>query len=147
MLLELSFKILHCTDCQETMDPKQGAGILIHTLERGNNDGCEPQRGDVVLVNYEGHLEDGSCFSAPGCMSTTVGQDHVMEGWQVALPRMELNQLVEVTIPHLYAYGEMGYPPKVPPRATLVFQMRIVEIDISKRRIRRGLWRRLLFFS
>lgn len=128
------------------MDPKQGAGILIRTIERGSDGGCKPQRGDIVLVDYEGRLEDGSVFSPSGRMSITIGQDHVMEGWQVALPRLQLNQLVEVTIPHLYAYGELGYPPKVPPRATLTFRMRIVEIDDSKRRSRRGILGRLFFF-
>lgn len=139
------------------MDPKQGAGILIRTLEPWNNHDAssdeaatKPQRGDVVLVEYEGRLEDGTPFTTTQQrMRIVMGQDHVMEGWQVALPRLSLYQLVEVTIPHLYGYGELGYPPKVPPRATLVFTMRIIDIDDSNRTKLRGLWGFLqrIFFS
>ena len=51
-----------------------------------------------------------------------------MEGWEVALVNMHLGQVAEVTIPHLYAYGEQGYPPKIPPRSTLMFRMEVLKI-------------------
>ena len=61
-------------------------------------------------------------------LSLKLGQGHVMEGWEVALVNMHLGQVAEVTIPHLYAYGEQGYPPKIPPRSTLIFRMEVLKI-------------------
>jgi FKBP-type peptidyl-prolyl cis-trans isomerase len=49
-----------------------------------------------------------------------------MEGWDVALRDLRLRQKAEVVIAHPYAYGEAGYPPKIPPKATLLFRMEIV---------------------
>ena len=114
-------------------DPKVGAGILVRTLEKGHG-GPKPCHGDNVLVHYQGYLEDNRitpfCASLPQTpLQITIGQDFVMEGWRLLLPHLELGQKVEVTIPHIYAYGEQGYPPKVPPKATLVFHMQIVHID------------------
>ena len=57
-----------------------------------------------------------------------LGEGHVMEGWEVALTHLQVGQLAEVTIPHLYAYGEQGYPPKIPPCSMLVFRMEVVKI-------------------
>jgi FKBP-type peptidyl-prolyl cis-trans isomerase len=114
-------------------DAKVGAGILVRTLEKGH--GPEPCQGDSVLVHYQGYLEDNRttplCSSNPQTpLQITRGQDYVMEGWQVLLPYLELGQKVEVTIlPHINAYREQGYPPKVPPKATIAFHMHIVLID------------------
>ena len=134
-------------------DPKLGAGILVRTLQQAAADGPTPQKGDTVLVQYEGFLEDSptqSFCSSKHCnnndcplpLSIIIGEDHVMEGWQIVLPHIRLNQRVEVTIPHLYAYGEQGYPPKIPSRSTLVFTMEIIQIDSSRRlaRNKRTTW-------
>jgi FK506-binding protein 1 len=140
------------------VDSKQGAGILIRTLPsrpprpaEASSPTCStsplpsspqqveqqrPQKGDTVLVTYQGFLETNReqpfCDSRQQPLSIVVddgsNSNFVMEGWQLALPQLSLHQPVEVTIPHLYAYGQEGYPPKIPPKATLVFIMEIVKI-------------------
>lgn len=132
-----------------TVDTKQGAGILIRTLQHpppstinSTNDdelaSLKPQKGDTCLVQYQGFLESNPtvpfCDSGTQPLSVVIGQHYVMEGWQHALPHLSLHQKVEVTIPHLYAYGQEGYPPKIPPRATLLFRMEIVQIQRQPRR-------------
>ena len=84
-------------------------------------------------VHYEGFLQDDmSMFDSSRKrnqpLQLTLGDGFVMEGWEVALGHMQVGQLAEVTIPHLFAYGEQGYPPKIPPRSTLLFRMQIVRI-------------------
>ena len=43
-----------------------------------------------------------------------------------AVSKMSVGQEVEATIPYPYAYGIAGYPPLVPPRATLVFRIELI---------------------
>lgn len=50
-----------------------------------------------------------------------------MQGWDVAVAHMSLCQVVEVTIPYLYGYGEEGYPPLVPPKTTLVYEIELLD--------------------
>mmetsp|Transcript_17033 Transcript_17033/g.26365 ORF Transcript_17033/g.26365 Transcript_17033/m.26365 type:complete len:163 (-) Transcript_17033:412-900(-) len=112
------------------------AGVLIRTLRKGN--GIYPQQGDRCTVHYEGYLEDGTMFETSKKKSSPIpnqsqpiqfmlGMGHVIEGWDAAVARMTKHQIAEVTIPHLFAYGEQGYPPKIPPRSTLIFKLELVD--------------------
>lgn len=132
-------------------DAKQGAGILIRTIRAGS--GVKPKKGDICEVNsncdhhcglwqqnltlahqvhYEGFLEDGRQFDSSRDrdqpLQVKLGEGHVVEGWEVALRHMEIGQIAEVTIPHLYGYGELGYPPKIPPRSTLIYRLEILRV-------------------
>jgi FKBP-type peptidyl-prolyl cis-trans isomerase len=147
-------------------DPKQGAGILIRTLKPSN--GPLPKLGDTVLVHYEGfvlpfvgdvsHRDDHNSDSFPGTifdssrqrqqpLMLTVGQGYVMEGWEVALLHMHVGELVQVTIPYPYAYGEQGYPPKIPPRSTLVFEMEVIKLEQRRKTFRLVDWLASLWFG
>jgi FKBP-type peptidyl-prolyl cis-trans isomerase len=119
---------------------KQGAGILLRTLQKGSgNKSCGPRVGDSCLIHYEGFLEDGmtrilGCSSRVTCQPLLfeVGAQQVMEGIDVAVQHMTEGQHAEVTIPHRYAYGASGYPPQIPPKATLVFRIELLEIQEQK---------------
>jgi FKBP-type peptidyl-prolyl cis-trans isomerase len=113
-------------------DNKEGAGILIRTLKKGTGT-RKPKRGDYCLVHYEGFLEDGTRLDSSHArpIKFKVGAGQVMEGWEVAIEHLVEGQVAEVTIPHLYAYGEMGYPPKIPPRSTLIFRMELLKITLE----------------
>jgi len=122
------------TTSQQQEESKKGAGILIRTIKEGS--GKPPKKGDICEVHYEGFLEDGRQFDSSRernqSLQLRLGEGHVMEGWEVALLHMKVGQLAEVTIPHLYGYGEQGYPPKIPPRSTLVYQLEIIRIEGRK---------------
>ena len=107
---------------------KEGAGNLIQTLKKST--GMKPKHGDYCLVHYEGFLEDGTRLDSSHALPLKfkVGAGQVMEGWEVAIEHLVEGQEVEVTIPHLYAYGEMGHPPTIPPRSTLIFRMKLLKI-------------------
>ena len=115
----------------QSEDDKVGAGILIRTLKKGTGT-KHPQLDDYCLVHYEGFLENGTLLDSSRArqqpLKFQVGAGHVMEGWEVAILHLVEGQEVEVTIPHLYAYGEQGYLPKIPPRSTLIFRMELLAI-------------------
>lgn len=57
-----------------------------------------------------------------------VGTGDVIIGLEVAVQRMAVGQLVEVTIPHIYAYGPGGHLPKIPRETTVVMRVELLEI-------------------
>lgn len=58
-----------------------------------------------------------------------LGAKQVVRGWEVVLDRMRVGDRVEATIPSLYAYGAVGCPPFIPPHATVVYQMELIDIE------------------
>jgi FKBP-type peptidyl-prolyl cis-trans isomerase len=151
-------------------DPKIGSGILVRTLRKGygskpcngdlvlvHHEGFllrDSESMDHQIPEFQASSATDSSNSnsmihpTPFCSSYTtqtplkviVGEGFVMKGWQEVLPHLQLDQLVEVTIPHIFAYGEQGYPPIVPSKANLLFRMEIIHIERKKRRKWFGIW-------
>ena len=57
---------------------------------------------------------------------TQVGVGQVIRGWDDTLPQMSRGQIVKLVCPPHYGYGERGYPPVIPPHATLIFQIELI---------------------
>lgn len=96
------------------------------------------QRGDTAVVNYTGWLYDpnadnrrGAQFDSSrgrGTFSFQLGQGRVIQGWDEGVEGMRVGGRRYLFIPPEYGYGERGYPPAIPPNATLVFDVELVEI-------------------
>lgn len=117
---------------KDLIPTKKGPGVLLRTLRKG--DGRHfPKSGDSCLVHFEGRLEDGTLFASTRerhqIFQFTIGEKHIIEGLEVAAAKMSVGQLAEVTIPSLYAYGSVGCPPKIPPRATLIFTLELLQVE------------------
>ncbi|CAB9499190.1 FK506-binding protein 1 [Seminavis robusta] len=113
---------------------KQGAGILMRTLEKGHGSRF-PKKGEHCQIRFEGRLENGTVIASSkhqkSALQFELGKQHVLEGLEVAVEHMCVGQKVEVTIPPLYAYGHQGFPPKIPPRSTLIFVLELVDVISS----------------
>lgn len=94
------------------------------------------QKGDRVTVHYTGKLEDGTVFdsSLPRSepFSFVIGVDRVIEGWHEGLIGMRPGDRRQLIIPGKLAYGERGSPPKIPPNATLIFDVEMLYITRPK---------------
>jgi FKBP-type peptidyl-prolyl cis-trans isomerase len=88
--------------------------------------------GDILVVNYVGKLQDGtkfdSTFDRGQPMQFTIGRGDVIEGWDKGIVGMKVGGKRQITIPPDYAYGDAGVPPSIPPKATLVFEVDLLEI-------------------
>lgn len=91
------------------------------------------KNGDTISMHYKGTLEDGSKFDSSydrgQPLTFKLGTGRVIKGWDQGLTEMCIGEQRKLTIPHHLAYGERGFPPKIPAKATLIFETELVKID------------------
>jgi FKBP-type peptidyl-prolyl cis-trans isomerase len=90
-----------------------------------------PKVGDTVVAQYSGRLLDGTPFDSSfihgGPFTFQVGLAQVIKGWDEAFLTMKKGARRTLIIPYWLGYGEAGRPPAIPPRATLVFDVELVD--------------------
>lgn len=95
--------------------------------------GPEAAYGDAVAVHYTGWLEDGTKFDSSLDRGTpfefTVGTGMVIPGWDEGVTGMTLGGKRKLIIPPDLAYGSSGAGGVIPPDATLIFEVELVEFQ------------------
>ncbi len=104
------------------------SGLQIETLAVG--EGESPQPDDVVLVNYEGRLADGTVFDSSYSRGqpAAFGLADVIPGWAEGLQHMQPGGRARFTIPPRLGYGAQGAGGIIPSNAVLVFDVELLAI-------------------
>lgn len=94
--------------------------------------GRAAQKGDSVSVHYVGTLVDGTPFDSSlergQPLQFQLGAGGVIPGWEIGVVGMKPGGKRRLVIPPHLGYGSGGSPPKIPPEATLVFEIELLEI-------------------
>lgn len=111
-----------------TEDKNGGLFKKILTPGQGSE---HPLNGDEVRVHYTGRLLSGEVFDSSvdrgEYFKFKLGEGQVIKGWDEGVATMTKGEKCILTCKPEYAYGEKGSPPKIPPDATLRFEVELFD--------------------
>lgn len=106
------------------------SGLQYEDLVDGQ--GATAQAGSTVSVHYTGWLENGTKFDSSldrgEPFTFTLGTGMVIPGWDEGVAGMKVGSKRKLVIPPQLAYGASGAGGVIPPNATLVFEVELLEI-------------------
>jgi peptidyl-prolyl cis-trans isomerase A (cyclophilin A) len=109
---------------------KTESGLRYQILQEGNGEKAE--KGKTVSVHYKGQLADGTVFDSsykrnqPIDFQLGVGQ--VISGWDEGIQLLKVGDKARFVIPSDLAYGSAGAGGVIPPDATLVFDVELMDV-------------------
>lgn len=106
------------------------SGLEYEDVQEGT--GPSPTKGQTALVHYVGTLTNGKKFDSsrdrgkPFAFRVGVGQ--VIAGWDEGVGSMKVGGIRKLIIPSALGYGAAGAGSDIPPHATLLFEVELIEI-------------------
>lgn len=110
-----------------------GSGLTYMITERGT--GRQPKAGEIVIVHYTGTLTSGVKFDSsrdrnePFAFKLGAGQ--VIKGWDEGFAQMHTGDRAILVIPPALGYGIRGAGNVIPPNATLIFIIELLDIKAT----------------
>ncbi len=109
---------------------KTDSGLRYKMIQKGA--GKKAENGKTVSVHYEGSLENGKVFDSSYNRKKPIefplGQGHVIEGWDEGIALLQVGDKARFVIPPHIGYGAQGAGGVIPPNATLIFDVELMEV-------------------
>jgi len=108
-------------------------GLKYIVIKKGT--GAKAVNGKKVSVHYSGYLGDGtwklfdSSVQRGQPYEFQLGMGQVIKGWDEGIALMNVGDKLRLIIPYQLAYGEGGRSPIIPPKATLIFDVELMELE------------------
>ncbi len=105
------------------------SGIQYKILKKGT--GKMPSGKSLVRMHIVSKFTDGTLFDdthVEGRGPVDLPLDQVMKGWSMIVPLMPIGSTWEISVPYQLGYGDAGFQNVIPPYATLVFEMELLDI-------------------
>ena len=118
------------TTLEESKYTTTASGLKYAELDIGG--GVEATSGKQVFVHYTGWLTDGTKFDSSldrgDPFPFKLGGGEVIDGWDEGVAGMRIGGKRQLVIPAALGYGASGSPPVIPPGATLVFEVELLDV-------------------
>jgi peptidylprolyl isomerase len=105
-----------------------GYKYLIKKIGKGK----KPKKKDIIVANYTGYLENGTKLVSSDDngekLKVPIGIGGIIPGLDDAFLNMREGGKRIVVLPYFLAYGEYGQAPLVPPKATIIFDIELIEV-------------------
>ncbi len=109
---------------------KTESGLRYQFIQRGS--GKKAENGKTVAVHYEGSLENGKVFDSSYPRKKPIefrlGQGQVIEGWDEGIALLQVGDKARFVIPSYLGYGTSGAGGAIPPNATLIFDVELMDV-------------------
>ena len=109
---------------------KTESGLRYQFIQKG--EGKKAESGKTVAVHYEGSLENGKVFDSSYPRKKPIefklGQGQVIEGWDEGIALLRVGDKARFVIPSDLGYGSRGAGGAIPPNATLIFDVELMEV-------------------
>ncbi|WP_264523201.1 peptidylprolyl isomerase [Flavobacterium sp. N502536] len=109
---------------------KTDSGLRYKMIQKG--EGKKAEAGKTVAVHYEGSLENGKVFDSSYPRKKPIefrlGQGQVIEGWDEGIALLQVGDKARFVIPSDLAYGAAGAGGVIPPNATLIFDVELMDV-------------------
>ncbi|ARV12834.1 peptidylprolyl isomerase [Gilvibacter sp. SZ-19] len=109
---------------------KTDSGLYYKLIQEGS--GAKAEAGKTVAVHYKGMLADGMVFDSSYNRGTPIefplGMGQVIPGWDEGIQLLKVGDKARLVIPSELGYGSRGAGGVIPPNATLVFDVELMEV-------------------
>lgn len=109
---------------------KTESGLRYKMIQKGN--GKKAENGKVVSVHYSGQLENGKVFDSSYTRKKPIefplGRGNVIEGWDEGIALLQVGDKARFVIPSHLGYGSRGAGGAIPPNATLIFDVELMDV-------------------
>ncbi|MCB0382045.1 MAG: peptidylprolyl isomerase, partial [Psychroserpens sp.] len=106
------------------------SGLRYQIIQKGN--GKPAEAGKMVSVHYKGQLADGTVFDSSykrnSPLDFQVGVGQVIPGWDEGICLLNVGDKARLVIPSDLGYGSAGAGGVIPPNATLVFDVELMDV-------------------
>jgi len=106
------------------------SGLKYTDLTEGT--GASPEKGKLVTVHYTGMFEDGKKFDSSVDRNQpfqfVIGKGQVIAGWDEGVISMKIGGKRKLVIPPDLAYGSQGAGGVIPPNATILFDVELIDV-------------------
>lgn len=97
--------------------------------------GAQLKAGDTVVMNYTGTLTTGvkfdSSFDRNEPFAFKLGAGQVIKGWDEGVGKLRVGDQAILVLPGKLAYGLRGVPNVIPPDATLIFIVEVLDVKAT----------------
>ena len=109
---------------------KTESGLRYKMIQKGN--GTQAEKGKTVSVHYEGSLENGKVFDSSYKRKSPIdfklGVGQVISGWDEGIALLKVGDKARFVIPSYLGYGSQGAGGVIPPDATLIFDVELMNV-------------------
>jgi len=109
---------------------KTESGLRYQIIQKGS--GAKASQGKNISVHYKGQLTDGKVFDSSyerkQPIDFTVGVGQVIKGWDEGLQLLQVGDKARLVIPSHLGYGSQGAGGVIPPDATLIFDIELMDV-------------------
>ena len=109
---------------------KTDSGLRYQIIQKG--DGAKAEKGKTVSVHYKGQLADGTVFDSSYKRNQPIdfplGRGQVIAGWDEGIQLLNVGDKARFVIPSNLGYGAQGAGGVIPPNATLIFDVELMDV-------------------